>query len=147
MTMKNPMLTLEKANQIINGTIDKARSLRMSPLTVVILDAAGHLKALQREDGATFIRQQIATAKAWGAVNMGISSRTLAAYAEQRPDFMNALITISEGKMMPVPGGVLIREKESNAILGAIGISGDSSEQDERCAIAGIEAAGFVAGV
>jgi uncharacterized protein GlcG (DUF336 family) len=140
-------LTLEKANLIISGAISKARSLQMSPLTVVILDAAGQLKALQREDGATVIRQQIATAKAWGAVNMGISSRSLATVAEHRPDFMNALITIAEGKIMPVPGGVLIRSRETNAILGAIGISGDSSEQDERCAIAGIEAAGFVAGV
>jgi uncharacterized protein GlcG (DUF336 family) len=139
-------LTLEKANKIINTATQKARSLNMAPLTVVVLDAAGHLKALQREDGATVIRQQIATAKAWGAVNMGISSRSLAAVAEHRPDFMNALIDLSEGKIMPVPGGVLIRDKGNN-ILGAVGISGDSSEQDERCAIAGIEAAGFVAGV
>lgn len=140
-------LTLEKANHIINTAIVKARHLKMSPLTVVVLDAAGQLKALQREDGATVIRQQIATAKAWGAVNMGISSRSLAAVAEHRPDFMNALITIAEGQIMPVPGGVLIRDKQTNAILGSVGISGDSSEQDERCAIAGIEAAGFVAGV
>jgi uncharacterized protein GlcG (DUF336 family) len=140
-------LTLEKANHIINTAIDKARSLKMSALTVVVLDSAGQLKALQREDGATVIRQQIATAKAWGAVNMGISSRSLAAVAEHRPDFMNALITIAEGQIMPVPGGVLIRDKQSNKILGSVGISGDSSEQDERCAIAGIEAAGFLAGV
>jgi uncharacterized protein GlcG (DUF336 family) len=140
-------LTLEKANHIISTAIDKARSLKMSPLTVVVLDSAGQLKALQREDGATVIRQQIATAKAWGAVNMGISSRSLAAVAEHRPDFMNALITIAEGQIMPVPGGVLIRDKQSNKILGSVGISGDSSEQDERCAIAGIEAAGFLAGV
>jgi uncharacterized protein GlcG (DUF336 family) len=139
-------LTLEKANQIINAVTKKARSLNMAPITVVVLDASGHLKALQREDGATVIRQQIATAKAWGAVNMGISSRSLAAVAEQRPDFMNALISLAEGKIMPVPGGVLIRDK-GNKIIGSIGISGDSSEQDERCAIAGIEAAGFIAGV
>ena len=78
-------LTLEKANKIINAATQKARSLNMAPLTVVVLDASGHLKALQREDGATVIRQQIATAKAWGAVNMGISSRSLAAVAEHRP--------------------------------------------------------------
>jgi uncharacterized protein GlcG (DUF336 family) len=141
------LLTLDKANHIIQHAILKARTLKMSPLTVVVLDAAGQLKALQREDGATVIRQQIATAKAWGAVSMGISSRSLAAVAEHRPDFMNALITISEGKIMPVPGGVIIRDKQTNTILGAIGISGDSSEQDERCAIAGIESAGFIAGV
>jgi uncharacterized protein GlcG (DUF336 family) len=113
-------------------------------LTVVVLDTAGHLKALQREDGASMIRQQIATAKAWGAVNMGVSSRSLAGVAAQRPDFMNALIDVAGGKIMPVPGGVLIRDAENN-LLGAVGISGDVSDQDERCAIAGIEAVGFFA--
>lgn len=140
------ILTLEKANLIIQTAIKKARELRMAPLTVVVLDAAGHLKAMQREDGASMIRQQIATAKAWGAVNMGVSSRSLAGVSVQRPDFMKALIGLSEGKVMPVPGGVLIRDLENN-LIGAIGISGDISDQDERCAIAGIEAVGFVAGV
>ncbi len=139
-------LTLEKANQIIGTAINKARELNMAPLTVVVLDAAGHLKAMQREDGASMIRQQIATAKAWGAVSMGVSSRSLAGVAIQRPDFMKALIGLADGKVMPVPGGVLIRD-EDNSLIGAIGISGDVSDQDERCAIAGIEAAGFVAGV
>jgi len=140
------ILTLEKANLIIQTAIAKARELKMAPLTVVVLDAAGHLKAMQREDGASMIRQEIATAKAWGAVSMGVSSRSLAGVAVQRPDFMNSLITLSQGKVMPVPGGVLIRDKE-NHLIGAIGISGDVSDQDERCAISGIEAAGFVAGV
>lgn len=139
-------LTLDKANLIIQTAITKAREFNMAPLTVVVLDAAGHLKAMQREDGASMIRQQIATAKAWGAVNMGVSSRSLASVAVQRPDFMKALIGLAEGKVMPVPGGVLIRDRD-NKLLGAIGISGDVSDQDERCAIAGIEAAGFVAGV
>lgn len=139
-------LTLDKANLIIETAINKAREFNMAPLTVVVLDSAGHLKAMQREDGASMIRQQIATAKAWGAVNMGVSSRSLAGVAVQRPDFMKALIGLAEGKVMPVPGGVLIRDRD-NTLLGAIGISGDVSDQDERCAIAGIEAAGFVAGV
>ncbi len=139
-------LTLEKANIIINAATNKARQLNMAPITVVVLDEAGHLKAMQREDGATMIRQQIATAKAWGAVSMGISSRSLASVAEKRPDFMNALIDITDGKIMPVPGGVLIRDTKNN-IIGAVGISGDVSDQDERCAIAGIEAVGFIAGV
>ncbi|MGZ8200712.1 MAG: GlcG/HbpS family heme-binding protein [Methylosarcina sp.] len=139
-------LTLEKANQMIQTAINRARELNMAPLTVVVLDASGHLKAMQREDGASMIRQQIATAKAWGAVNMGVSSRSLAGVAVQRPDFMKALIGLADGKVMPVPGGVLIRDAENN-LIGAIGISGDVSDQDERCAIAGIEAAGFVAGV
>ena len=92
------------------------------------------------------LRQQIATAKAWGAVNMGISSRALASVAEQRPDFMNALISVAEGKVMPVIGGVLIRDVD-NVIIGAVGVSGDVSDQDELCAIAGIEVAGFRAEV
>ncbi|EIC31322.1 MULTISPECIES: GlcG/HbpS family heme-binding protein [Methylomicrobium] len=141
------ILTLEKANLIIQTAIAKARELKMAPLTVVVLDAAGHLKAMQREDGASMIRQDIATAKAWGAVSMGVSSRSLAGVAVQRPDFMNSLVTLSQGKVMPVPGGVLIRDKENNQLIGAVGISGDVSDQDERCAIAGIEAAGFAAGV
>lgn len=139
-------LTLSKANQIIQIAIKTARGLKLAPLTVVVLDEAGHLKAMQREDGATMLRQQIATAKAWGAVNMGISSRALAAVAEQRPDFMNALISVAEGKVMPVIGGVLIRDAD-NEIIGAVGVSGDISDQDELCAIAGIEVAGFRAEV
>jgi uncharacterized protein GlcG (DUF336 family) len=139
-------LTLQQANAIINQAIEMARELNLAPLTVVVLDAAGHLKALQREDGASMIRQQIATAKAWGAVNMGVSSRSLAVVAEQRPDFMNALIGIAHGNIMPVPGGVLIRDADNN-LLGAVGISGDKSDQDERCAIAGIEAVGFFASI
>jgi uncharacterized protein GlcG (DUF336 family) len=140
------LLTLDKANKIIENAISKARELGLSPLTVVVLDDAGHLKALQREDGASMIRQQIATAKAWGAVNMGVSSRSLAGVAVQRPDFMNALVNIADGKIMPAPGGVLIRDTD-NHLIGAVGISGDSSEQDERCAIAGIEAVGFFASI
>jgi uncharacterized protein GlcG (DUF336 family) len=139
-------LTLKQANFIINTAVHIARELNLAPLTVVVLDAAGHAKAMQREDGASMIRQQIATAKAWGAVNMGVSSRSLAGVAVQRPDFMNALIDVADGKIMPVPGGVLIRDAD-NKLLGAVGISGDVSDQDERCAIAGIEAAGFFAGV
>lgn len=139
-------LTLSKANQIIQIAIKTARGLKLAPLTVVVLDEAGHMKAMQREDGATMLRQQIATAKAWGAVNMGISSRALAAVAEQRPDFMNALISVADGKVMPVIGGVLIRNLD-NEIIGAVGVSGDVSDQDELCAIAGIEVAGFRAEV
>lgn len=139
-------LSLQQANLIINTAIHVARELNLAPLTVVVIDAAGHIKAMQREDGAGMIRQQIATAKAWGAVNMGVSSRSLAAVAEQRPDFMNALINIADGKIMPVPGGVLIRDADNN-LLGAVGISGDVPDQDERCAIAGIEAVGFFASI
>lgn len=140
------VLTLKKANQIINGALAMARHLNLAPLTVVVLDENGFLKTMQREDGATQLKQDIAMAKAWGAVNMGMSSRSLAVMAEQRPAFMNALVDIAGGKVMPVPGGVLIRD-EDNQIIGSIGISGDISDQDERSAVAGIKEAGFIAGI
>lgn len=140
------VLTLKKANQIINGALATARHLNLAPLTVVVLDENGFLKAMQREDGASILKQDIAIAKAWGAVNMGMSSRSLAVVAEQRPAFMNALVDIAKGKVMPVPGGVLIRD-EDNRIIGSVGISGDVSDQDERSAVAGIKEAGLNAGV
>ena len=141
-----PVLTLKKANQIINGALATARHLNLAPLTVIVLDENGFVKAMQIEDGATNLKKDIAMAKAWGAVNMGMSSRSLAVVAEQRPAFMNALVDISEGKVMPVPGGVLIRN-EDNRIIGSVGISGDVSDQDERSAVAGIKEAGFIAGI
>lgn len=140
------VLTLKKANQIIHSALVTARQLKLKPLTAVVLDEHGALKAMQREDGATILKHDIAMAKAWGAVNMGVSSRGLAVMAEQRPAFMNALVDIAGGKVMPVPGGVLIRD-EDNKIIGAVGISGDLSDQDERSAVAGIKEAGFSAGI
>ena len=139
-------LTLKKANQIIQGALTKARQLNLAPLVVVVLDQHGIIKAIQREDGVAQLKLEIAIAKAWGAVNMGMSSRSLAVVAEQRPTFMNALIDIAQGKIMPVPGGVLIRD-DDNDVIGAVGISGDVSDQDERSAITGIKEAGFIAGV
>ncbi len=140
------VLTLKKANQIINGALATARHLNLAALTVVVLDENGFIKAIQREDGCAMLKQEIALAKAWGAVHMGMSSRSLAVVAEQRPAFMNALVDISGGKVMPVPGGVLVRD-EDNHIIGSVGISGDVSDQDERSAVAGIKAAGFIAGI
>ena len=140
------LLTLKKANLIIRAALITGRQLNLKPLTVVVLDEHGSLKAMQREDGATILKHDIAVAKAWGAVNMGVSSRGLAVMADQRPAFMNALVNISEGKVMPVPGGVLIRDDDNN-IIGAVGVSGDLSDQDERSAVAGIKEAGFNAGI
>ena len=140
------VLTLKKANLIIHGALKTARQLNLAPLAVVVLDENGFVKSMQREDGAAILKQEIATAKAWGAVNMGMSSRSLAVMAEQRPIFMNALIDIAGGKMMPAPGGVLIRDEDNN-IVGAVGISGDGSDKGERSAVAGIKEAGFIAGI
>jgi len=140
------VLTLKQANLIIHEALKKARQLNLAPLTVVVLDDNGFLKAMQREDGATILKQDIATAKAWGAVNMGMSSRSLGVVAQQRPDFMNALVDIAKGKVMPVPGGVLIKN-DDNQIIGSVGVSGDISDQDERSAVAGIKGAGLIAGI
>jgi uncharacterized protein GlcG (DUF336 family) len=137
-------LTLHIANAIIDGALRKARNSGLAPLAVVVLDDGGHVKTAQREDGASFMRFSIALAKAWGAIGMGVASRELGKMAKERPHFVNALGTIAEGRLMPVPGGVLIRTVD-NRILGAVGISGDWSDLDESCAVAGIESVGLVA--
>nr|WP_281419240.1 heme-binding protein [Marinobacterium ramblicola] len=113
-------------------------------MTVAILDAGGTLVSLQRQDGAGMIRPDVAISKAWGAVAMGKSSRALGEDAQNRPAFISALNTLAQGKIVSVPGGVLIRNSD-NEIVGAVGISGDLSDVDEQCAVFGIEAAGLVA--
>ena len=110
-----------------------------------MLDAGGHLKAFAREDGAGILRPQIAIGKAWGALGMGFGSRTFAKRLSDNPQqatFFNALAAASEGRIVPVPGGVLI--KDGGEVVGAVGISGDTSDKDEACALAGIEAAKLV---
>ncbi len=137
-------LTLDQVNSIMQSARAKGRELGLAPLTVAVLDAGGHLKAMQREDGATFFRPQIAYGKAWGSLALGMASRKLFNIGEERPMFMNSLINLSEQKLVPVPGGVLIKDSEGN-LLGSIGITGDTSDNDEVCAVAGIEAAGLIA--
>lgn len=137
-------LTLASANTIINSALSYARQLDLAPLAVVVMDAAGCPVAMQREDGSTLLRPQIAQAKAWGAVAMGMPSRALGVIAAERPAFMNSLVALADGKMAPVPGGVLIRAHGGH-LLGAVGVSGDLSDRDEACAIAGIHAAGLLA--
>ena len=118
----------------------------MNPLTVAVVDDGGHLKAFKREDGpGAALRPQVATGKAAGAVGMGRSSRQLGAMAAERPHFVNALVGAAQGRLIPVPGGVLI--KDGDEIVGAVGISGDTSDNDELAAVAGIEAAGLSAGI
>lgn len=137
-------ITIEQANKIIEAAHKEGQQRELAPLTVVVLDAGGHLKALSRADGASLMRPQIAMAKAWGAVGVGVSSRKLGEMGEERPMFMNALINISDQRLLPVPGGVLVRDKNNN-IIGSVGITGDLSDQDEHCAIVGIQAAGLIA--
>ncbi|MFZ5958532.1 heme-binding protein [Pseudomonas sp. QL9] len=137
-------INLNTALDITRNALAAGRELHTAPLTVAVLDAGGHLVALQREDGASLLRPQVAIGKAWGAVALGKSSRALAADAQQRPSFIAAVNTLAQGNVVPAPGGVLIRDSD-NRVLGAIGISGDASDIDEQCAIRGIQAAGLFA--
>jgi uncharacterized protein GlcG (DUF336 family) len=135
-------LTLEIANVIADKALEKGKEIGLAPLTVVILDAGGHLKLLKRGDGSSLLRPQIATGKAWGVLGMGFGGRELARRSAKSPIFFNALSDLSDGKMVPVPGGVIIRSALGE-ILGSVGISGDVSEKDELCAVHGIKTAGL----
>ena len=135
-------LGLTVANTIVEAALKRARELNTAPLAVAVLDETGQLKAYQREDQTSLLRTDIAVGKAWGALGLGRSSRVLGRVAEERPAFIQALSVMAGGKLVPVPGGVLIRA-EASAIIGAVGISGDTSDIDETCAVAGIEAAGL----
>jgi len=137
-------LTLAQAEVIADAALAKGREIGLLPLTVVVLDAGGHLKSAKREDGASLLRPEIATGKAFGALALGFGTRELARRAQAAPGFVNALSDLAGGRAVPVQGGVLVRDIEQR-LLGAVGISGDASAQDEVCCIAGIEAAGLVA--
>lgn len=139
-------LTLTQATTIVDAALKKGRETGCAPLAVAVLDAGGHLKAFGREDGAGIIRPQISMGKAWGALGMGVGTRALAKRLSDNPGaqpFFAALGAMSDGRVVPVPGGVLIRDGRD--IVGAVGISGDTSDKDEVCAVAGISAAGLVA--
>lgn len=135
-------LGLAKACIIIDKALEKGREINLAPLTVAVLDAGGQLMALKREDGSSLLRPQIAIGKAWGVLGMGFGGRELARRAAKMPSFFGALSDLAGGRMVPVPGGVLIRS-DSGQILGAVGISGDTSDNDEICAVFGIKSAGL----
>jgi uncharacterized protein GlcG (DUF336 family) len=137
-------LTLSTAEIITSAALEKAAELNLKPLTVSVLDAGGHAVLLKRQDGASIMRPQIAAGKAIGALAVGTGTRWLNANAESRPHFVNALNGVSGGAIVPVPGGVLVKDGNGET-LGAVGITGDTSDNDEACAVAGIEAAGLVA--
>jgi uncharacterized protein GlcG (DUF336 family) len=138
-------LTLAQANKIIEAALANARSLKIKPLAVAVLDDGGHVKALQREDDASMFRVDVAIGKAWASVGMGASSRTLLGRAKDNPQFYGALAATAQGKFLPQTGAVLIKDAQGN-ILGAAGASGGTGEEDEAACIAGIAAAGLVAG-
>ncbi len=135
-------LTLKNANSIIEAALAEARRLNLKPISVVVLDHRAATVALQSEDGVCIIRARIAAAKANAAVQLDMGSRAMMNRAEQQAYFVQAVGALAGGDFIPVPGGVVIRDK-NNAILGAVGISGDTSDSDEVAAIAGIKAAGF----
>lgn len=135
-------LDLEKASIIVDKALEKGRRMNFAPLTVVVLDAGGCQKALKREDGCSLLRPEIALGKAWGVLGMGFGGRELARRAAKMPMFFGALSDMSGGRMVPVPGGVLIRDEKGN-VVGSVGVTGDTSENDELCAVFGIEAAGL----
>jgi uncharacterized protein GlcG (DUF336 family) len=136
-------LTLEQAQAIVSGAIAESRKLGLEPMTISVLDASGTLKAMAREDGSGLVRPDIAFSKAWGAVGMGLPSRELNRRSEIMPTFFNALYSVSQGKVVPMPGGVLILSGET--VVGAVGVSGDTPDNDELVAIAGIRSAGLTA--
>ncbi|MBL0420057.1 heme-binding protein [Ramlibacter sp. AW1] len=138
-------LTLQQANQIITTAVAKARENGYKPMGIAVLDAAGNLKAFASEDGASMFRFDIARAKAWGAVGMGVSSRVLGQRAKDNPNFFVSLAATAEGKFLPQTGAVVIKDKQGH-VLGAVGASGGTGDEDELICQAGVEAAGLVSG-
>jgi uncharacterized protein GlcG (DUF336 family) len=137
-------LTLATANIIIETALAAGTGHGMMPLTVAVLDAGGHLIALQRQDGSGILRVDIAKGKAWASLGMGVPSRRLRDRLQDRPFFISGLVGASDGKFICVPGGVLIHAEAGGPVIGAVGISGDTSDKDEFAAIAGVKAAGLL---
>jgi uncharacterized protein GlcG (DUF336 family) len=137
-----PRLTLTQANGLIEAALAEGRQRNLAPLAVAVLDAGGHLIAFQREDGAGIVRYDIAYGKAWGALGMGFGTRELSERAARGPTFFTMLSAVSQGRLVPSPGGVLMLD-EAREVVGAVGISGDNGDNDEACALAGIAAVGL----
>ncbi len=135
-------LSLQLACTIIDAALAKARERKFAPLSVAVLDSGGHLVAFKREDKSGILRYDIAFGKAWGALGMGFGSRNLFERSSKQPVFFTALMATSGGRFVPNPGGVLIRNSDGE-VIGAVGISGDTSDNDEICCVAGVEAAGL----
>jgi uncharacterized protein GlcG (DUF336 family) len=143
-TISLESISLEAAAEIARHALVHARSKNMAPLAVAVLDPRGSLKAFLAEDGTSLLRFDIAFGKAWGSLGMGFGGRKLTERNVKAPDFIHALQTMSAGKVVPVPGGVLIRNAQG-ALVGAVGISGETSDNDELCAVHGVQAVGLVA--
>ena len=139
-------ITLEQARTIVASALAHGNAAEMNPLCIAVLDAGGYLVAFEREDGVPNRRFDVAHGKAYGAISVGMSSRALGEAAVDRPHFVNGLIGAMDGKLVPVPGGVLVTAADGS-VIGAVGCSGDTSDNDEAAVIAGIEAAGLTAQV
>jgi len=137
-------LTLDVARKILDAALAKAVEKKFKPLVVTILDARGAVKVTAAQDGSSLMRAEIAHGKAYGALAMGMGSRALFQRAQEQAYFVSAVNTLAQGRLVPVPGGVLMHDA-GGALLGAVGVSGDTSDNDEICALAGIEAAGLKA--
>ena len=138
-------LTLETAQKILTTALAAGTDKRLKPLAVVVLDARGSLKAAAAQDGTSLMRSEIAHGKAYGALALGMGSRAIFKRANEQPYFIDAMNTMARGALVPVPGGVLIQDGAT--LLGAVGVSGDTSDNDEACAVAGIEATGLKANI
>ena len=138
----SPAVTLGQASALVDAALARGAELGLAPLTVAVLDPGGHLVVLKRQDGSGILRAEIAMAKAGGVLGMGLPARELAGRAQRAPQFFAALTVLSGGRMMPVPGGVPLTA--DGQVVGAAGISGDTSDNDEACAVHGAHAAGLV---
>ncbi len=138
-------LTLALAQQIISGALAQSKQSGYQPMGIAVLDESGNLKAFAREDGASMFRFEVAQAKAWGAVGMGVSSRVLFERAKGNPNFFVSLASTAQGRFLPQTGAVLIKDAEGRTI-GAVGASGGTGDEDEAICIAGVISAGLVAG-
>jgi uncharacterized protein GlcG (DUF336 family) len=138
-------ITLAQASTIIDTALAAGRAAELKPLTVAVLDSGGHLIAMKREDKSSLLRYDIAAGKAWGSLGMGISTRQMKGRFEGNPHFFGAIASLADGRMLCSPGGVLVLDGDGD-VIGAVGASGDTGDNDEKCILAGIEAAGLKAG-
>jgi uncharacterized protein GlcG (DUF336 family) len=130
-------MTLEQANMIVGAAFAEGRSRNLKPLSVAVLDAGGHLIAFQKQDGSSMLRFEIAFGKAYGALAVGFGSRWLDKAAADRPHFVAGLNAVSGGNIVPVPGGVLVLDSDRR-LIGAVGVTGDTSDNDEAAAVSAI---------
>lgn len=137
-------ITLDQANKVIAAAFAKGKELNLKPLSVVVVDAGGHVQAFQRQDGASSLRLAIAIGKAAGGLSLGVNSRKIGEMAAERPTFVAAAAQISPSGMVPAAGSINIKAADGT-LIGAVGVTGDTSDNDEICAIAGVAAAGLIA--